>query len=637
MSDTHQTSQVTPINQHLAPPTPRPYPSRRLRLFLVTLGVAVPCGVLTRSLQDHASAGEPAPALQRPADPEKNSAAGIAFKRRDKSTEEELRGQLASKTEVGIGRAASQLVRGYAARTTSNMTLNGDSGLTDGSVLRETLPGVATMPLRIGTQAQTSPKAAATLGSLSRKLHAYLDAAAPSGPDGRRPSPLLVAQALRVEKRGKKPEWLRPEAIPTMLQLLMFEEAPVRRMLVELLDEISGPTATAALAKRAVFDLDPAIRAEAVRALKVRPTADSRPVFLTALHYPWPPAADHAAEALAALEDKEAIPNLVTLLKEPDPAAPRKLSRSNYVVQEVVRANHQANCLLCHPPAITGNEPVLGVDPFNTVTTRSGGGGAAGLGGAWSRGGGGGGGGTTNQAPLIIRADIVFLRQDFSVQLPAFQDSQGKEAAPALRFDFLVRTRRLTKSEIALLHEPPGEPSYPQREAVLFALRELTGKDPGRATEDWVRLFPTAQTDVEATRLADKLVAASPVRLAQLLVPARGSDEEVIIKGWAAALPRLKGVSRGKVQEALIQRLAHLDADSLRRRLNKEDPALLQAAVAACVRRRDKALVPDLIDLLEVEDPELATQAEKGLETLTGRHFSDPTAWRDWWKSEKMK
>jgi hypothetical protein len=152
-----------------------------------------------------------------------------------------------------------------------------------------------------------------------------------------------------------------------------------------------------------------------------------------------------------------------------------------------------------------------------------------------------------------------------------------------------------------------------------------------------VRLFPTAQTEVEAARLADKLVAAGPVRLAQLLGQARGGEEEVCIKGLADALPRLKGEARGKVQEALVERLARLGTDTLRRRLHEEAPALRQAAVAACIRRRDKELIPDLIALLEAEDPTLASQAEKGLETLTGRHFPDPTTWQDWWKSEKMK
>ena len=239
--------------------------------------------------------------------------------------------------------------------------------------------------------------------------------------------------------------------------------------------------------------------------------------------------------------------------------------------------------------------------------------------------------------PLVIRADITFLRQDFSVQLPEANLPPVQGAIPSSRFDFFVRTRRLTKSDVARLKEAQGETSYPQREAVLFALRELTGRDAGSATEDWVRLFPTAQIEVEADRLAEKLVAAGPVRLAQLLGQARGGEEEVSIKGLAIALRRLKGEARDKVQEALIQQLARLDAGSLRRRLHEEAPVLRQAAVAACVRRGDKELIPDLIALLEEADPMLTSQAEKGLETMTGQHFTNPTAWRDWWRSGKQK
>jgi hypothetical protein len=213
-------------------------------------------------------------------------AAKDVFKWRDTATEGDLRGQLALAPEVSIGRAGPKLVRGYSSRTKMNLAVTGEGGLTDAGVLREVLPAVATLPLRLGTQAQLSPKAAATLGLLSQKLHAYLDTAAPAGPDGRRPPPGVVAEALRREKRGQRPEWLRPEAIPTMLQLLMHEEAPVRRMLVEMLADIPGPAAYAALARRAVFDLDPELRAEAVRTLKGRPAAEFRPIFLAALRYP---------------------------------------------------------------------------------------------------------------------------------------------------------------------------------------------------------------------------------------------------------------------------------------------------------------------------------------------------------------
>ena len=55
-----------------------------------------------------------------------------------------------------------------------------------------------------------------------------------------------------------------------------------------------------------------------------------------------------------------------------------------------------------------------------------------------------------------------------------------------------VRTRALTPQEAAALDK--GEPAphrmlYPQREAVLFALRELTGEDLGPRSADWQRFL----------------------------------------------------------------------------------------------------------------------------------------------------
>jgi len=56
------------------------------------------------------------------------------------------------------------------------------------------------------------------------------------------------------------------------------------------------------------------------------------------------------------------------------------------------------------------------------------------------------------------------------------------------RFDFLVRTRAVTPLEAARLVEAhKKETTYPQREAVLFALRELTGREGQASTEDWER------------------------------------------------------------------------------------------------------------------------------------------------------
>jgi hypothetical protein len=57
----------------------------------------------------------------------------------------------------------------------------------------------------------------------------------------------------------------------------------------------------------------------------------------------------------------------------------------------------------------------------------------------------------------------------------------------------VIRQRELSADEVARLPQPKDAaetpPSYPQREAVLWALRWLTGRDLGDKGEDWVKIL----------------------------------------------------------------------------------------------------------------------------------------------------
>jgi HEAT repeats len=217
---------------------------------------------------------------------------------------------------------------------------------------------------------------------------------------------------------------------------------------------------TEVLARRAVFETSPEVRKEAVKQLARRPTEDVRPILLTALRHPWERAADHAAEALVTLDDREAIPALEKLLKEPNPCEPTK-EDGKWVRQELVRANHLRNCLLCHPPSgstsdlVRGPVPTPG-EPLPVVYYEE-----------------------RSRLPSV-RADITFLRQDFSVtQRVASPDKWPEEQ----RFDFLVRKLPLTDLEVKIhetrLADPKREPQrdYPQRQAVAWALEWLKKVD----------------------------------------------------------------------------------------------------------------------------------------------------------------
>lgn len=90
---------------------------------------------------------------------------------------------------------------------------------------------------------------------------------------------------------------------------------------------------------------------------------------------------------------------------------------------------------------------------------------------------------------ILVRVDVTYLRQDFSVMLPV------EDAAPwpdFQRFDFLVRTRSMTATEAAALRRrlQPGSAGIfsPYQQAVLYGLREMTGLEATSAAE-WRRLL----------------------------------------------------------------------------------------------------------------------------------------------------
>lgn len=260
-------------------------------------------------------------------------------------------------------------------------------------------------------------------------------------------------------------------AYPSLATWVLQAEAdPGRQLLVNLLTRSRSPAATNFLAQRAVFDPSADLRRQAVQALKRQSPADARPLLLAALQYPWPVAADQAAATLIALDDRAAVPDLVRLLDAPDPARPHAGGEGVPVVREMVRINHFRNCQLCHAPSYDRRDSVRGWVPaperplppsfsspvlsYRQAVKPAG------------------------PAEVYIRADVTYLRPDFSTALPV--DRPGPWPA-VQRFDFIVRTRPARPWET----DQSPRTTYPQREAVLRALRELTQSDFGGHSEDW--------------------------------------------------------------------------------------------------------------------------------------------------------
>ena len=177
--------------------------------------------------------------------------------------------------------------------------------------------------------------------------------------------------------------------------------------------------------------------------------------------------AQNAAETVVALRRTDLAGELVMMLEAPDPRAPvnRSVGGKTVPVRELVRVNHLRNCLLCHPPASSSNQTNDRLAPTGEIPIpgkplqpRD----------AYN--------GTSPSPNLVVRADITYLRPDFSANLTVAQaDPNGSPC----RFDFVVRNTVLTPQEVADYEARAkgknGSSVY--RQIALGALRLLTGRE----------------------------------------------------------------------------------------------------------------------------------------------------------------
>ncbi len=346
--------------------------------------------------------------------------------------------------------------------------------------LKHTRADLTGLPFLMGKDCRRDKEEAKNWDTLSRVVRAALGSAArsfrsasPSSSFTPAPDPARFWAFL--DRGGPRGPLHTEEAIPALVQTLQAEHPVLRLSLTEYLGKAKGPSAGAALARRALFDPDPEVRELALAVLINRPPQEYASVLLEGLRYPLLPVAEHAAEAVVKLQLKDAIPRLVALLDEPDPDAPflRTVNgKAVPVVRELVRVNHLGNCLLCHAPSLDSKEPVRGLVPvpgeaIPQVAYYS------------ERRGG-----------VFVRADITYLRQDFSVTLPVADSKPWPEQQ---RFDFLVRTRPLTEKERAAWEaraaSPRTEALSEHRRVLLSALQGLTGEYAGTTAAHWRALL----------------------------------------------------------------------------------------------------------------------------------------------------
>jgi sugar lactone lactonase YvrE len=400
--------------------------------------------------------------------------AKFTVKRRHDLSEEDLRKQIANVHEIALDRTPDR-ADSRAMEAAAKKALKGHDATDVGPSVMKHRADLAGLPMRMGDACRLGETEADNLqgGSVALRAHLLQASQGALGP-GKRVVPangdkrpdakqLFVLLSSDGQRHNK---WAKPEAVPALMQLLMAEDEAVRAVLIDQLSSIDGKKATEALAQRALYDLHPDVRTAALKALRDRPREQYLPALLAGFRHPWPAIADHAAEALVALEVRDAVPSLLSLLDQPDPAEPFKKPGSDTLhVHEMVRVNHFKNCLMCHPVSFSTDDKVRGPvpSPDQPMTAQT----------AYG-----------NRAQTMVRADVTYLRQDFSAQMAV----KNHGPWPLMqRFDFLVRERPLLPTEV----RSPGEarPTSEHQKSLFFALRELTGRDPGPTVEDWRQLF----------------------------------------------------------------------------------------------------------------------------------------------------
>jgi hypothetical protein len=256
-----------------------------------------------------------------------------------------------------------------------------------------------------------------------------------------------------------------------------------------------------------------------------------------------------------------------------------------------------------------------------------------------------------------VRADITYLRQDFSVVQPVLRSGTWPSQQ---RYDYLVRLRALLKRELTQLKskrlESQSKETSPQKRAILYALKGLTGKDAG-SVNGWKKLFgrpqPELRTRPETAGGAD--LSREVIQLRQDLVTAHAGKRERLLREYrdskggkytdalGYAIPRLSGAFQNQARQALADRLTRMNAATLRDKLSDESPDIRRAAITACLKKKSKIHIPEIISLLNDADSAVSGAAHRALATMSGRDFGPPSGasrveraaavarWKKWW------
>jgi hypothetical protein len=153
----------------------------------------------------------------------------------------------------------------------------------------------------------------------------------------------------------------------------------------------------------------------------------------------------------------------------------------------------------------------------------------------------------------------------------------------------------------------------------------------------------------EVNRLSDQLSRATAAERDALLEKIRDAKGSVNTDALAAAISRLDDAAKAKARDALTERLARMTASTLGDKMKDANSEIRRAAALACAMKEERAMVPQLIQLLDDSEPRVVRAAHAALKDLTGQKFgpADPAQpderkqaireWRGWWEKNQRK
>lgn len=313
-------------------------------------------------------------------------------------------------------------------------------------------PDFSGLPFRLGNDCLSSTERVRNLGT-----HA---AALKSLPSSNGALSSYVQHGIRKETKDLE------SVVPAAYQILQSESTESRFQLVQICKDCDDVESTLNLAKLAVYDRSKVVRDEAITALKTKSPDVYRDELHKALRYPFQPIVQNAAVAIAELELTDSVPLLRAMLDEPAPDCPQyaETDSSKKYVRELVRIKHFANCALCHAPSKMASDSLRGVVPTYGKEIPE----------AYYLE-------SSGTVSYSIRADVTYLKQDFSIKYTVIDDSKWPSQ---MRFDFVTRIRPATSEEYNSASARDDD-NLEFKKPLVFALRRLNEIDHGDSVEAW--------------------------------------------------------------------------------------------------------------------------------------------------------